>query len=87
MAYGVLSTSAMQMNYDIPVFRPGPISIPVVEKEPRESRPSSTSFATQPNRALARAHLEVARTEARENLVWMALALGGLGVLIVSFWI
>jgi hypothetical protein len=85
--WGANLTSAMPMNYDIPVLSPGPISLPVPGQQARERRPNSTGRATHPIHALTRAHLEAARTEKRENLVWLALAVGGLGVLVVSFWI
>ena len=71
----------MEMNYDVPVLSRSPVALPVPV---RKTRPVQTRAARSPA-VLARAHLEIARTEARENMVWIVLSIGALLLLFLSF--
>ena len=71
----------MEMDYATSTLRPDAIALPqqtVVKKQ--YTRPVAV---TSP---LVRAHLEAARTDARENRMWMMLALAALAILVMSFW-
>lgn len=71
----------MEMNYDVPVLSRPAVALPVPSRKPRTAQ----SHAPISRGVLAYAHLETARTEARENLVWMALSIGALLLLFLSF--
>ena len=73
----------MEMDYATSTLRPDAIVLPepqqtVVKKQ--HARPVAVASP------LARAHLEVARTDARENRIWMVLALAAVVILVMSFW-
>jgi hypothetical protein len=71
----------MQMNYDVPALPRPPVVLPVPVRKAGSAQPR----AARSPAVLARAHLEAARTEARENLVWLALSIGALLLLFLSF--
>jgi hypothetical protein len=77
-------SAAMEMDYATSTLRPDAIALPAPQQTVVKKQHARSVAVDSP---LARAHLEVARTDARENRIWMLLALATVAILVMSFWI
>jgi len=75
----------MQTNFELPGLGGRVIPVPVPRSRGASRSADARPLLTNPTRFLLRAHVEVARTEAKENLVWSLLAVGAALTLALSF--
>lgn len=71
-------------DYASSTLSPDAIALPVPQQSMVKKQHARAAVLASP---LARAHLEVARTEAHENRIWIVLTLAAIAILVMSFWI
>ncbi len=67
-------TAATEMSFDTTVFTDPPVALPAAKQPKTAGQPR----ALRRPALLLRAHAEAARTNAREDLVWLTLAFSAL---------